>query len=229
MQWIVRGGVCAGIGVRLRRLESFTSHRVLVARTLRLVVDSLTRRQALAAFAAGCSMPVVAADEALLRELRAGAVLLMRHTQTVAGVGDPPGWRLDRCSTQRNLDDRGIAHARRIGRWFEAQRLTVTTVRSSPWCRARDTARLAFGRSEDWAPLSNIFEDRSGADAQADAVRAFVRSMEPGALAVLVSHGVTIAHIIGGGIHVDTGESVVVRAGTSADAPLGVLGRLAVV
>jgi len=205
-----------------------TSHRVAVARTLRLVANSLSRRQALVVLAAGCSSPVAAADRALLRELHAGAVLLMRHTQTVAGVGDPPGWRLDKCSTQRNLDERGVAHAQRIGRWFEAQQLTVTTVRNSPWCRARDTARLAFGRSEDWAPLSNIFEDRSGADAQAAAVRTFVRSMKPGALAVLVSHGVTIAHILGGGIHVGAGESVVVRTGGSADTPLGVIGRLAV-
>lgn len=206
-----------------------TSHRVIVARTLRLVADSLTRRQALAALAAGWAASSVAtADEGLARELRAGAVLLMRHTQTVAGVGDPPGWRLDQCATQRNLDERGIAHAQRIGRWFEAQRLTVTTVRNSPWCRARDTARLAFGRSEDWAPLSNIFEDRSGADAQAGAVRAFVRTMKPGALAVLVSHGVTIAHILGSSISLGTGESVVVRAGGSADASLGVIGRLVV-
>jgi phosphohistidine phosphatase SixA len=192
------------------------------------VADSLTRRQALAALGVGWASRVAAADEALLRELRAGAVLLMRHTQTVAGVGDPPGWRLDLCATQRNLDERGIAHAQRIGRWFEAQHLTVSTVRNSPWCRGRDTARLALGRSEDWAPLSNIFDDRGGADMQADAVRAFVRSMKPGALAVLVSHGITIAHIVGGGISLATGESVVVRAGGSADAPLGVMGRLVV-
>jgi phosphohistidine phosphatase SixA len=204
------------------------AHHGPVARTLRPVADSLTRRQALAALAAGWASPGAAADEALLRELRAGAALLMRHTQTVAGVGDPPGWRLGQCATQRNLDERGIAHAQRIGHWFEARRLTVATVRNSPWCRARDTARLAFGRSEDWAPLSNIFEDRSGADAQADAVHAFVRSMKPGVLAVLVSHGITIAHIVGGGISLATGESVVVRAGGSVDAPLGVIGRLVV-
>ena len=192
------------------------------------MVDSLTRRQMLVALAAGAASPVASADEALLRELQAGAVLLMRHTRTVAGVGDPPNWRLDQCATQRNLDEQGIAHAQRIGRWFGAQRLTVTTVRNSPWCRARDTARLAFARSEDWAPLSNIFEDRRGADAQAEAVRAFVRTMKPGALAVLVSHGITIAHILDSGISLGTGESAVVRAGGSTDAPLRVIGRLVV-
>jgi phosphohistidine phosphatase SixA len=182
----------------------------------------------MAALVGGLAWPALASDAVLLRELQAGAALLMRHTQTVAGVGDPPGWRPDQCATQRNLDERGIAHAQRIGRWFDARRLTVKTVRNSPWCRARDTARLAFGRSEDWAPLANIFEDRRAADAQADAVHAFVRAMQPGELGVLVSHGVTIGHIVGSGHALATGESVVVRAGSSAGAPLAVLGRLVV-
>ena len=187
-----------------------------------------TRRQVAVGLAGAIGLPVLADDMILLRELRAGAALLMRHTQTTAGVGDPPGWRLDQCATQRNLDDRGIAHAQRIGRWFAARRLAVSTVRNSPWCRARDTARLAFGRAEDWAPLSNIFEDRSGADGQADEVRQFLRTMKAGELAVLVSHGITIAHIVGGGVALATGESVVVRAGPQAGAPLVLLGRLVV-
>lgn len=196
----------------------------------------LTRRRTLAALAGSLAWPSVASaadtpqapDPALLRELRAGAAVLMRHTQTTPGVGDPPGWRLDQCATQRNLDDRGIAHAQRIGRWFAAQRLMPATVRHSPWCRARDTAQRAFGRGEEWAALANIFEDRRTADAQAAEVHAHVRAMKPGELAVLVSHGVTISHIVGGGMALATGEAVVVRAGASAAAPLAVLGRLTV-
>jgi phosphohistidine phosphatase SixA len=169
-----------------------------------------------------------AADEtALLRELRSGAVLLMRHTQTTAGVGDPPGWALERCESQRNLDASGIAHAKRMGQWFATHQLRVKVVRNSPWCRARDTAMLAFGRHDDWAPLSNIFEDRSGADAQAAAVRQYVQSLPPGQLVVLVSHGVTINHIVGGA-GLAMGESVVVRAGAGPAAPLQIIGRLVV-
>jgi phosphohistidine phosphatase SixA len=177
---------------------------------------------------AGLHVGVRADDATLLRELRAGAVLLMRHTQTTPGVGDPPGWRLEQCPSQRNLDASGIEHARRIGQWFAANQLRVTAVRNSPWCRARDTATLAFGRHDDWAPLSNIFEDRSGADAQAAAVRQYVHSRKPGELVVLVSHGVTVNHIVGGGFALATGESVVVRAGAGAAAPLRVIGRLVV-
>jgi phosphohistidine phosphatase SixA len=175
----------------------------------------------------GAHVGAFADDTALLRELRSGAVLLMRHAQTTAGVGDPPGWRLERCESQRNLDASGVAHAKRIGQWFASNQLRVMAVRNSPWCRARDTARLAFGRHDDWAPLSNIFEDRSGADAQAAAVRQYVHSLPPGELVVLVSHGVTINHIVGGA-GLAMGESVVVRAGAGPAAPLQVIGRLVV-
>jgi NADPH-dependent curcumin reductase CurA len=76
--------------------------------------------------------------------------------------------------------------------------------------------------------LSNIFEDRSAADAQAAQVNAYVKSLQPGELVVLVSHGTTIGHIMPGHGGLAPGESVVVRAAAGAGAPLVVLGRLAV-
>jgi len=57
--------------------------------------------------------------------------LLLRHAQTVPGIGDPPGFRLDACSSQRNLSDEGRAQARRIGQWFKARNLQPRAVRSS--------------------------------------------------------------------------------------------------
>jgi phosphohistidine phosphatase SixA len=167
-------------------------------------------------------------DAALLRELRAGAVVLMRHAQTTPGVGDPPGWRLERCESQRNLAPEGVDHAKRIGQWFQAHRLRAATVRNSPWCRTRETAMLAFGRHDDWPALGNIFEDRSGADAQAQAVRQYIERAKPGELVVLVSHGSTIGHFVSGGAGLASGESVVVRRAAQAGGAPQVLGRLTV-
>jgi phosphohistidine phosphatase SixA len=173
----------------------------------------------------GCSR---SDDATLLRELRGGAAVLMRHTQTTPGVGDPPGWRLEQCQSQRNLAPSGIEHAKRIGRWFTTNELRVSRVRNSPWCRTRDTATLAFDRHDDWVALSNIFEDRSGADAALQ-VNQYIRTLKPGELVVLVSHGSTIGHIVPGHGGLAPGESVVVRAAASgADAPLLTLGRLVV-
>lgn len=88
------------------------------------------------------------ASESVARKLRAstaaGAVLMFRHA-LAPGTFDPPGFVLGDCATQRNLSEQGREQARQIGAWFAARRLWPTRVRSSPWCRCMDTARLAFG------------------------------------------------------------------------------------
>lgn len=165
-------------------------------------------------------------DESLVRELRRGAVLLMRHTQTTPGVGDPAGWRLQDCASQRNLSAQGVAQARAIGEWFRTQGLQPHTVRHSPWCRTRDTALLAFGHGDPWQALANIFEDRSAAEPQAAEVRRYIRTQATDRLVVLVSHGVTIANILPEAAGLAAGEAAVVRAGPAPQEALQVLGRL---
>ncbi len=118
--------------------------------------------------------------DALERALRAGGegppgrVLMLRHA-LAPGTFDPPGFRLGDCSTQRNLSDEGRAQARQIGAWFAQRRLRPVRVRSSPWCRCVDTARLAFEpagadgadgpKVETWSALGSPH----GVDAQARA------------------------------------------------------------
>jgi hypothetical protein len=59
---------------------------------------------------------------ALWAALRAGGhVALVRHGATAGGAGDPPGFRLDDCATQRNLTDKGRAEARRLGEQFRSE------------------------------------------------------------------------------------------------------------
>jgi phosphohistidine phosphatase SixA len=169
--------------------------------------------------------------DAVLRALRDGQVaILLRHTQTTPGAGDPSGWRPDRCATQRNLNAEGRAHARRIGAWFQRHRITPTTVRTSPWCRTRDTARLAFGAADDWAALANLYEDRSPEQQNAAEVRRYVATLRAGDVAVLVSHGITILAIAGA--HPAPGEGIVVRAaprpGGDGEPRLIIVGRLVV-
>ena len=63
-------------------------------------------------------------------------------------IGDPPGFRLGECATQRQLSETGREQAQRIGTWFSARGLAPAEVRSSAWCRCLDTATLAFGRAQ---------------------------------------------------------------------------------
>ena len=92
----------------------------------------------------------------LLRQ--GGCVVLMRHAQTESGVGDPPGFTLGRCETQRNLSSAGRAQAARVGDAFRREDIAIASVRSSAWCRCTDTARLAFGRYTVWPAINSFFQ-----------------------------------------------------------------------
>jgi phosphohistidine phosphatase SixA len=79
---------------------------------------------------------------------RGGYVIYFRHAATnpeQADTGDP---KLGRCEAQRNLSADGRRMASEIGGAFKAHRIPVGKVVSSPYCRALDTAMLAFGRHE---------------------------------------------------------------------------------
>ena len=161
------------------------------------------------------------ADDKLWEVLkRGGQVVLIRHTITDAGVGDPPGMKLADCATQRNLSDEGRAHARRIGEAFRKRQVPIGRVLSSPWCRCVETAQLAFGRAEVSQPLSNLFGRPENRERQVAAMKKLLLKTERNL--ILVSHGSTISALTG--ISPGTGEMVVVK-------PLGagrfeVLGRL---
>lgn len=145
---------------------------------------------------------------------RGGCVVLLRHARTDPGIGDPPGFRLDDCGTQRNLSEAGRDDARRIGAWFQTERLTPRAVRSSAWCRCVDTARLAFGRHEVWPALNSFFGAREGADAQTRALRAALGRMPDGRFECWVTHQVNMTALTGDA-SMAMGEAFIVdRAGT---------------
>ena len=154
----------------------------------------------------------VQADDRLWEILkRGGQVILIRHTVTDPGSGDPPGMRLDDCATQRNLSADGRAHARRIGEAFRRRQVPVGRVLSSPWCRCIETAKLAFGKAEVAEALANLFGRPEKRDAQVKEMRRLIRA-EKGNL-VLVSHGSTIFALTG--VSPATGEMVILAPDSS--------------
>ena len=76
---------------------------------------------------------------------REGGVLLIRHTSTEPGVGDPPGFTLGQCNSQRNLSEAGRAEAMGIGAWFRQHGLQPRAVLSSQWCRGQVFSDIPIG------------------------------------------------------------------------------------
>jgi phosphohistidine phosphatase SixA len=132
---------------------------------------------------------------AALREGR--AVLLLRHA-TAPGMGDPVDFRLGDCATQRNLDRRGRAEARRWGQRLRSQGIERPRLFSSRWCRARDTAAaMSLGPVEPLPALDSFFGDRARAAGQTAELVEAVNGYMPGTVMVLVSHQVNITALTG--------------------------------
>lgn len=163
----------------------------------------------LALIAALAWSPMAMADDALWALLKGGGqVVLIRHALTTPGVGDPPGMKLDDCSTQRNLSDEGRAHARQLGEAFRQRGIPVGQVLVSPWCRAIETAKLAFDKVPAMsAPLGNVFGRPERTAGQLAGLKPLAGQKPAGGNTVMVSHGSTILALTG--ISPDTAEMVV--------------------
>jgi phosphohistidine phosphatase SixA len=153
------------------------------------------------------------ADEALWAALAEGGhVALMRHA-LAPGTGDPENFRLEDCSTQRNLDETGREQARRTGEAFRERGVEIGQVLSSRWCRCLETAELlGLGEVVAFAPLDSFFGDRARGPEQTEAVRALLADADPeGPSLVMVTHQVNITALTG--IFPRSGEVVVLRLG----------------
>jgi broad specificity phosphatase PhoE len=151
-----------------------------------------------------------ATEDALRLLVQPGHVLLLRHANA-PGVGDPPGMRIGDCATQRNLDERGRAQARKLGGRLRAAGINGAGVFTSQWCRCRETARLlAIGRVEDLPALNSFFEQPEAKVARIQMLRKFLDHLpRDGRPVVLVTHQMTITALTGD--FPSSGEGMVLR------------------
>ena len=157
--------------------------------------------------------PVPAAPSSLVARLRRGGyVLAFRHAATDFSTTDTTGDPRD-CSRQRNLNRRGRRQSREIGRAFRKLGIPVGRVLASPFCRTRDTARLAFGRVRASEALlsAEFFSDESAEGRQSSQFRRLLRQRPRRTNTVLVSHGFAIDDATG--VSLAEGEAVIVAPG----------------
>lgn len=167
-----------------------------------------------------------AQEESVWRLLQGGGhVVLIRHAQTVPGVGDPAHFKLGDCSTQRNLSEQGKADAARIGLAFRTRDIPVDAVYSSRWCRCLDTAQLAFGQAipAPWIDSTFTSDEATRAERTRATFHALAGRSGKGNV-VLVTHAVNIQSL--SGVYPASGEMVV--AMLDAGDRFKVVGRIAV-
>ena len=84
-------------------------------------------------------------------------IILIRHS-LAPGSGDPAGFKIDDCKTQRNLSRAGINQSKKIGKLFKKNKVSIDQVLSSQWCRCKDTAKYAFGDYKELTALNSTFQ-----------------------------------------------------------------------
>ena len=136
-------------------------------------------------------------------------VILLRHA-LAPGTGDPAGFSVSDCSTQRNLSVAGREQARRIGELFRANGIEAARVYSSQWCRCLETARLLeLGRVTELPILNSFFREFHREKPQTRQLTKWLRQQDLSQPLVLVTHQVNITALTG--IFPRSGELVVVR------------------
>lgn len=183
---------------------------------MRVIVFMLLQFSALAALA----------DDALWQALRSqpNLIVLLRHAPAGGGDGavyDASG----KCRGERMLTTAGQSLASKMGAQFASHKIRPRVI-SSPLCRARDTAQLAFRRFKLESALREI------ASANVNGIQDFEIAAKRLALSyrgsrplVMVTHQPNIEALTFESI--ESGEAVVARVSDAGE--IEVLGRMRIV
>ncbi len=159
-------------------------------------------------------------DEKIINSLKEGGKLIFIRHAIAPGNGDPEDFKIDDCSTQRNLNQSGIDQSKIIGLFFNENKLKIDKVLSSEWCRCKDTAEIAFKSFKTFKPLNSFYDPRfaDNEKKQIKDLKQFIKKWNSDKNVVFVTHYVVILSLLN--IGVSSGEIVVV------DKDLNVIGRV---
>ena len=117
-------------------------------------------------------------------------IILIRHALAPGG-GDPPGFKISDCKTQRNLNKVGVEQSKAIGKLFKKNKIPVDKVLSSQWCRCKDTAKYAFKNYFEFSALNSTFQPSftKNEPKQLKQLRTFINNWDgDGGNLVLITH-----------------------------------------
>ena len=156
----------------------------------------------------------------LINQLEDGGKLIFIRHAYAPGNGDPAGFNLNDCSTQRNLSDDGRKQAQRIGEFFTKNKIEIDKVLSSEWCRCKETAKIAFKNYSTNSFLNSFYSAKfsKNKDKQVKAFNNYIKNLESKKNLIFVTHYVFISEVLNYGP--SSGEIVV------SDKNLNIIGSI---
>ena len=145
----------------------------------------------------------------LINQLKDGEKLIFIRHAYAPGNGDPAGFNLNDCSTQRNLSENGRKQAQRIGEFFNENKIEIDKVLSSEWCRCKETAKIAFKNYSTNSFLNSFYSSKfsKNKDKQVKAFNYYIKNLEIKKNLIFVTHYVFISEVLNYGP--SSGEIVV--------------------
>ena len=156
----------------------------------------------------------------LINQLEDGEKLIFIRHAYAPGNGDPAGFNLNDCSTQRNLSEDGRKQAQRIGEFFNKNKIEIDKVLSSEWCRCKETAKIAFKNYSTNSFLNSFYSSKflKNKDKQVKAFNYYIKNLENKKNLIFVTHYVFISEVLNYGP--SSGEIVV------SDKNLNIIGSI---
>ena len=142
------------------------------------------------------NLPIkVESNQNLITELKKGGKLIFIRHAYAPGGGDPENFNLYDCNTQRNLSPSGRDQARKIGNFFQDNKIPIDKVYSSEWCRCKETASIAFNKYETKNFLNSFFSSQfaKNKDPQMKKLKKFIKNWDENKNLIFVTHYVVIS------------------------------------
>ena len=164
------------------------------------------------------SFKVISAEDLKKILKEDGKLIFIRHAYA-PGNGDPDGFEISNCTSQRNLNKEGIKQSKRIGQFFIKNDIKIGKVLSSEWCRCKQTSEYAFKNYETKSFLNSFFSEKFAdkKDKQIKELKEYIKKWNGKSNLIFVTHYVVILETLN--ISVSSGEIVV------ADKDLNILAR----
>ena len=151
-----------------------------------------------------------------------GVQAIMRHA-TAPGYGDPEGFRLGQCNTQRNLSSEGRKEAEALGEAIRKNGIKLTAVYSSQWCRCLHTAQaLNLGKVQELPTLNSFFQERGRSAEQTVGLKKHLAALGSKDKVLYVTHQVNTTALTG--VYPDSGEVILFRMNKQGE--VTVLGKI---
>ena len=147
-----------------------------------------------------CINSSVKADskQTLINELQKGGKLIFIRHAYAPGGGDPDNFDINDCATQRNLSDAGRVQSKKIGNFFEENKIPIGKVYSSEWCRCKETASIAFSEYKTEKFLNSFFSEKfkKNKNLQIKNLRSYIDKWDKKKNLIFVTHYVVILEIL---------------------------------